>query len=116
VVDAANPHHGLVGTPSGVVAGELAERSLRGDLARIHLPLQHQLGAGGHGQPEQLGPHHLERLAAVAAGVVVLGEPVAQLVSRGEEQQRVVPTGDEDGARFAAGEVLLPDLPALLAR
>src|SRR5215831_4811270 len=85
-------------------------------LALRHVALDHDLGMRRHRQPVHLARDHVVRRAAMAGRVVEFGQPEPELVAAGEEEQRIVPAADQHRARLAGAEILLADLPAMLAR
>src|SRR5205085_10340836 len=82
-IDAPHMHDRLLAWARRIVAGELPERAFFGGHALDHLAFQHDLGMRRHWQAVKLALHDFVRLAAVAAGIVVFGETLLDLVAAG---------------------------------
>ena len=118
MIDAADAHDRLLAHVAGVVAGELAERTLRPRLVGQELALEHDLGVGRHRQAVELARDGLVGASAMPAGIAGIGEfahAVFDLVAAGEEEDRILPAADHDRAGLPAGEILVADEPAVLA-
>ena len=90
MINAPHANHRLVALAAGVVAGEFAERPFRRDVSGHHFPLDHEFRVRGHRQAVDLALDYVDRFAAVAARIVELRKPEAQLIAAGEEQQRIM--------------------------
>ena len=115
IIDPLDLDHRLLTRARRIISGEFAERSfLRDDLD--HLAFEHDLGVRGHRQPVQLAQHDLIGLSAMATGIIVFRQPGLQFVAAGKEQQRIVTAADQHRAGLAVPEILLSNLPPMLAR
>src|SRR6266404_7587725 len=65
VIDALDAHHRLLAAPAGVIAGELAERTLRSRLIRMHRAFEHDLVMRRHRQAMELAFDDVVRRAAM---------------------------------------------------
>src|ERR1700694_3891343 len=95
MIDPPDPDDGLFTFPPPRVSGELAEWAFRSGFAGMHFSFDHKLRVRGHGQAVKLGLHYVERLASMAAGVVVLRHAEAYFITASQEQQWIVATGDQ---------------------
>ena len=77
--DARHVEHGI-GHARTHVAGVLAERRLGLAVSGVHVPFDHDLGAGRDLQIDRLALHQLDRFARYAAGDRKLVDPVAAIL------------------------------------
>ena len=99
-----------------VVPGPFTERTLDDALLRVHPAFDDDLGVGGQREAGDRSLDDAERLAAHAAGPVILGEAELHL-GRGREEQERVAAGDErDRHLLAARDPGVTVHPTVLAR
>ena len=115
VVERLDLHHRLFPLRAGIVARPLAERPLRQPVARVHKPLDHDLGIRGDGQPRRGADEDLDRLADEAAGDVVLVLAVRDLEPPDHEQSGMHSRHHGNRARLPALVIAPLDQVAMLA-
>src|SRR5438045_201531 len=96
VIERLDLHERLGPRITGVVARPLAERTLDDLLFRIHPALDDDLGIGREREPGDRSFDNAIRLAAHAAGPVVLGQPELDLRRAREEHKRGARRGECD--------------------
>ncbi len=115
VIDGLDVEHRLRARARGVVAGPLPEGALGRDVVVPQEAREDDLGVRRDRQLRDGVDDHLVGLAADAADPVVLGHPLGHLERGRDEEERVDAADDGDRAGLAALEVLVAELPAVLA-
>ena len=100
---------------AGVVAGVVAERPLRREVALLDVALEHDLRVRGHLEVDRLATDELDRLSREESGEHELVDVLRQRRGRGVGRHRIEPERDRDLEPAVGREVVhapvLVDLP-----
>ena len=105
------PRHDVV----GVVAHPFAERPFRLDLPGHGFAFDHDLGIGGNRKAGVRALDHFDRLAADAAGEVILRHAAGNGLAESKIEQRILAAHDRELAALAALEIFVAMNAAVFA-